>query len=115
MGPGIEDGDTWDTNKATNKIYICLTYNNKKTVWARLLFFGDEIFQMIPNNVRVGVSLGPAKELLHVPVHFDGEYPHACDKGSKKRCAQGSSKKQSRKDCRLILVKLTISSSFHFL
>ena len=69
---------------------------------------------MIPNNVCVGVSLGPAKELLHVPVHFDGEYPRPCSKGSKKRCAQGSSKKQSRKDCRLILVKLPISSLFHF-
>ena len=70
---------------------------------------------MIPNNVCVGVSLGRAKELLQLPVDFDGEYPRACSKGSKKRCAQGSSKKQRRKDCRLILVKLPISSLFHFL
>ena len=42
------------------------------------MFFGDEIFQIIPNNVCVEVSLSPAKELLHVPVHFDCEYPRTC-------------------------------------
>ena len=35
---------------------------------------------MILNNVCVEVNLSPAKELLHVPVHFDCEYPRACSK-----------------------------------
>ena len=35
---------------------------------------------MILNNVCIEVSLGPVKELLHVAVHFDCEYPRACSK-----------------------------------